>query len=206
MIADYLKKLDDDRLWRIREISDLRSQFKASTNERERSVTSRAIVVFCYAHWEGYCSTCVHTLVDFLEASNLTYAAVPDDFVLGATSSALDRFRDKSDNLNSRLELVKTFKGIEATAFEKFDRKTILPRSNLNFDRLRFIFITTQLDVSPFLRHRIRLDSELVRWRHLIAHGEMFTLDDTKVETHTRFCEELLWLLKNEFENALFSY
>lgn len=169
-------------------------------------MSSRSIVVLCYAHWEGFCSSCVNIFVDHLESLNLTYGSVPVDFGLGAVSANLDSYRDKADNLNSRIDLARSFRGLEVKPFENFDRKIILPRSNLNFERLRFIFSVINLDVQPFQKHRIRIDNELVKWRHQIAHGQMFTLDDDKVLSHTKFCEELMFLIKDAFEIAISEY
>ncbi len=203
MSVNHLQKISADRIWRIREISDLRSQFNLDVCERYQDATSRAIVVLCYAHWEGYFAACVHTLVDWLENTSLKYSSLPEEFLLGGVMAAFDSLRDRKDNLSARLDFLRSIRGIETKSFTGFDRKIVLPRSNLNFEKLKFIAQILQLDLSPYLRHQLRLDKELVAWRHLIAHGEMFTLDRTKVESHTKFCEELLFLAKDSFEIAL---
>ncbi|GLS20792.1 hypothetical protein GCM10007874_38090 [Labrys miyagiensis] len=202
----YLKRLDSDRIWRVRELSDLRLQFENSVGERERNVTSRSIVVMCYAHWEGYFANCVHIFLDYLEALNLTYGALPMDFFLGACSPAFNQYRDKVDNSKSRLALIHAINAVNKTPFKGFDRKVLLPRSNLNFERLEFIFSMVGLSLAPFQPYRIKLDKELVAWRHQVAHGQMFTLDIARVISHTKFSEELMFSVREAFEDALHMY
>lgn len=205
MSKAHLKRLSDDRLWRVRELSDLRVLHKKASSKREREATSRSIIVLSYAHWEGYCSNCASTFVDYLEEKKVPYNLLPANMFLGAMSAALDSYRDKADNLNSRHQLIKVFQDRNGGFIEKFDRRVILPRSNLNFERLDFIHQIIGADLKPFQRHRLQIDKELVAWRHLVAHGEMFTLDDSKATSHTHFCEELMFLTKDCFETAILS-
>lgn len=204
MREEFLKRLSEDRLWRARELSDLRTLHEHAGCMREQKLTSRCVVLLSYAHWEGYCADCVNTFVDYSEAMGFTYDQLPKDLVIGAVSSALDSYRDRADNVRTRLELLNALEGVAASPFSGFDRTVILPRSNLNFERLKFIFSTMDADINPFQKHRIRIDRELVGWRHPVAHGEMFILDHSKVTSHTQFCDELMFLMKDTFESALY--
>ena len=179
MRKKFLEQLSTDRLWRARELSDLRVMHRKAESTREKAATSRAIIVLSYAHWEGYCHKSANILVDYLEAKKSLYSALPNDMILGAMSRALDSYRDSADNLDSRRKLVNSFHTVLVSHFEKFDRRVILPRSNLNFQRLRFILEVIGADVQPFQEHRLKIDRELVAWRHLVAHGDMFTLGNT---------------------------
>lgn len=203
MLDMYFEQLNQDRIWRVRELSDLRVLHGKATSTREKEATSRSIVVLSYAHWEGYCSKCASIFVDYLEAKKVPYQQLPPDMLLGAMSAALDSYRDTADNLNSRRKLVQYFLSAYGSSVEKYDRRVILPRSNLNFERLRFIHEVIGASVVPFQKYRLKIDKELVAWRHLVAHGEMFVLDSTKVASHTHLCEELLFLTKDVFENSL---
>jgi hypothetical protein len=203
MSQPYLKRLSDDRVWRVRELSDLRVLHEKASSKRERETTSRSIVVLSYAHWEGYCSKCAGIYIDFLEEKKVSYSALPPGMFLGAMSSALDSYRDKADNLSSRKNLVEAFQKVNGSVIERFDRRVILPRSNLNFPRLEFIHKIIGAELEPFQRHRLKIDKELVAWRHLVAHGEMFVLDESKADSHTKLCEELMFLTKDAFEDAI---
>lgn len=201
----FFARLDRDRIWRIRELSDLRLLHGNARSNREKEVASRSIVVLSYAHWEGYCSSCAGALVDYLESKKTPYSAIPPAMLLGAMSAAFDRYRDTADNLNSRRKLIVEFQKAIIGDVQKFDRRVILPRSNLNFERLKFIHEVIDVDISPFQKHRIKIDKELVAWRHLVAHGEMFVLDADNAESHTLLCEELMFLTKSTFESAFLS-
>ena len=203
MQSDFLKALSTDRLWRARELSDLRLMHRNAKSAREKVATSRAIVVLSYAHWEGYCASCAGIFVDHLETKKVPYSSLPTDMLLGAVSGALDSYRDTADNLDSRLKLLRFFQSVQKDHIQKFDRKLILPRSNLNFRRLRFIHEVIGSSIQPFQQYRLKIDKELVAWRHLVAHGEMFVLENALAENHTKLCEELMFLTKDSFEPFL---
>ena len=95
----------------------------------------------------------------------------------------------------SEIILART-KTLSAVAFE---RKVVLPRSNLDFERLREIFDLMGIDPTPFEKHRIKLDKELVKRRHEIAHGQDVQLNHTEIDAHTRFCELLMQLVQDTF-------
>lgn len=203
MHKPYLDKLNLDRIWRLRELSDLRMLHGKAVEKREKEATSRSIVVLTYAHWEGYCSSCASTYIDFLESQGVAYSALPPNMLLGALCKALDSYRDTADNLISWRKLVNAFQVAHGSVASKFDHSVIKPRSNLNFDRLRFIHEIIDADLTPFQKYRLKIDKELVEWRHLVAHGEMFVLKDDAAVSHTRLCEELMFLTKDTFEAAL---
>lgn len=206
MHKNYIDRLSADRLWRARELSDLRVMHNKAESSREKAATSRAIVVLSYAHWEGYCSSCAGTLIDYLEAKEVPYNSLPSEMLLGAMAGALDGYRDTADNLVSRRKLIKVFQDVLGNHIKNFDRRVILPRSNLNFERLRFIHEVIGADIQPFQKHRLKIDKELVEWRHLVAHGEMFTLENSLAAAHTNLCEELMFLTKDTFETALYTH
>jgi hypothetical protein len=51
--ADFSSQITQDRAWRLKEISDLKSAILRG-DENLRRVLLRAFVTMCYAHWEGY--------------------------------------------------------------------------------------------------------------------------------------------------------
>lgn len=206
MQTTFLDQLSADRVWRARELSDLRAMHHRASSERERSVASRSIVVLSYAHWEGYCKKSAEIFLDYLEAIKIPYQQLPPDMLLGAIAASMDGYRDTADNLNSRKKLLDEIRLKTGGSFERFDRRIILPRSNLNFERLKFICATIGADISPFQQFRLKIDKELVKWRHEVAHGELFILERNLVDSHTRLCEDLLFLTKDTFETAITSY
>src|ERR1700733_14130409 len=50
---DFSTQITDDRNWRLKEISDLKSAAERADGRLQR-VLLRALVAICYAHWEGY--------------------------------------------------------------------------------------------------------------------------------------------------------
>ncbi|MBE7635939.1 hypothetical protein GUA87_03725 [Sneathiella sp. P13V-1] len=201
-----LNRIAINRIWRAREISDVRA-FHYDTNlERNKKFSSRAVIVLCYAHWEGYFADCINTLIDYFQQAGFSYYNLNENFILGAVTPIFDSYKNKTDNLANRLTVTQELRGIKNQDFALFDRKVLLPRSNLNFDRLRFVYSILGEDIQPFQKHRIRLDGELVKWRHMVAHGEMFTMENDFVKSHTQLCEELMLLIGDTFENLIYEY
>lgn len=51
--APFSAQITEDRSWRLREISDLKSAI-IRADESLRRVLLRALITICYAHWGGY--------------------------------------------------------------------------------------------------------------------------------------------------------
>ena len=51
--ADFSTQITQDRSWRLREISDLKTAI-IRADDNLRRVLLRALITICYAHWEGY--------------------------------------------------------------------------------------------------------------------------------------------------------
>jgi hypothetical protein len=51
--ADFSAQITQDRSWRLKEISDLKTAILRA-DDNLRRVLLRALIAICYAHWEGY--------------------------------------------------------------------------------------------------------------------------------------------------------
>ncbi len=51
--TDFSAQITEDRNWRIKEISDMKTAIRRGDENLQR-VLLRALVAICYAHWEGY--------------------------------------------------------------------------------------------------------------------------------------------------------
>jgi hypothetical protein len=58
-------------------------------------------------------------------------------------------------------------------------------------------------DLTPFQRWRLRIDKELVGWRHSVAHGNDPDLSSMDLDRHIEFTQKLLLLLADTFQEGL---
>ena len=87
--------------------------------------------------------------------------------------------------------------------FSFFDSSVVLSRSNLDFGKLRHNFEMLGFDLKPFQKFRIRIDKELVGWRHGVAHGNDPDLSSVDLEHHVKFAQDLLLLLADNFQENI---
>ena len=79
-------------------------------------------------------------------------------------------------------------------------------RSNLNWNRLAESFQLLDFDMTPLLRHKNRLEVEIVGWRHGVAHGNAPNLGQLDVEDHIRLVGEVMALVADAFQAAMLSH
>jgi hypothetical protein len=87
--------------------------------------------------------------------------------------------------------------------FDSISSGFIEAKSNLNFARLSWCFSVLSLDLTPLQRFRIKLDKELVQWRHSVAHGDQPDLSALDINDHIDFASRLLIVLADEFQAAM---
>lgn len=196
----HLVQIDRQRIQRAKEISDIKSQFSVQTTTDRYSIRAKAVIVLCYAHWEGFYNECVESYAEMLRVGNYRVRDVEWMMLVGTMGPIFQRLQDRGHSSSARCEFVGQLKQkIECTA-KDFDSTVIKSRSNLNFARLKENFTVLGFDISPFERRRIRLDKELVGWRHSVAHGSSPDLSTADIADHLDFTETLLLLLSDRFQ------
>lgn len=78
-----------------------------------------------------------------------------------------------------------------------------MARSNLDFSKLSSNFLVLALDIAPFQVSRLRIDKELVGWRHGVAHSNPPDLTAVDVTSHISFASELLLTVSDSFQHAI---
>jgi MAE_28990/MAE_18760-like HEPN len=58
-------------------------------------------------------------------------------------------------------------------------------------------------NLSPLQRFRLRMDRELVQWRHSVAHGDQPDLTALDINDHVDFAAGLLIALADGFQEAM---
>lgn len=195
----YLAELDADRIWRVKEISNFRSLIANQTADHFRECLGRAAVVMAYSHWEGYWSECVKAYIAYLSKRYPRPVLVNRNFIVGMISSHFDRLRNRNFSDLAKKEFVDGFFAAVKGDFLSLTTNEFSPRSNLNFERLKSCAAYLDFDISPFQPYRNRIDHELVRWRHEIAHGGLPPINHGNMDDHLDFSEQLTRLIQDLF-------
>ncbi len=199
----YLSAIDSARLQRVKELSEVKRMFRTVSAVDPRVIASKSVVVLAYANWEGFYNQCVGYYLDFLCDLNIKVADASWLMLVGALSGDFDALRAKNHSLNGRREFITQLKSKMDCRFDLFDRSVVMARSNLDFSRLRASLALLNLSELPFNPIRIRLDKELVGWRHGVAHGDSPDLSDVNVSEHIDFTDELMLLVSGTFQSAV---
>ena len=151
----------------------------------------------------GFYNECAKVYLGFLQECGGKVRDRDWMLLIGALNAEFDSLRDRNHSIDARLGFVRALQGKLESGFDILDADFISARSNLNFERLSWCFSVLSFDLSPLQPHRLKLDRELVRWRHLVAHGDQPDLSAVDVRTHVDFASSMLIMLADQFQQAM---
>ena len=199
----FYDAIDAARIQRVKELSEIKRIFVSASAADPLSISSKAVVVLTYGNWEGFYNECVLIYINFLKEIGMKVAESGWLMLIGALSAEFDALRSRNHSTDARKEFVMQLKYRLACRFDTFDRSVVLARSNLDFSRLSNNFTLLNFDFSAFQPSRIRLDKELVGWRHGVAHGDAPDLSAMNVSAHVDFAAELMLAVSDLFQKAI---
>lgn len=121
----------------------------------------------------------------------------------GALTADFEALRAKNHSSEARRIFVDSLKNRLRCNFDDFDQSVIEARSNLDYKKLAGNLAILDFDISPIVRSRIRLDKQLVGWRHGIAHGNAPNLSGLDIADHITFTSNLLLSISDLFQEAI---
>jgi RiboL-PSP-HEPN len=201
-IDDYFDEIDLARVRRAKELSEIKFRFTSASIPDPLSINSRAVIVLAYANWEGFYNECVHAYVRFLKDRGGKVRDTDWMLLVTALNADLESLKDRNHSDSAREEFIKNLQYRLDCGFEAIDSSIIAARSNLNFERLSWNLRLLNFDLGPFQRFRIKMDNELVRWRHQVAHGDSPDLSHS-ISDHVDFAANLLIVLADRFQEAM---
>ncbi|MGC2659933.1 MAG: MAE_28990/MAE_18760 family HEPN-like nuclease [Bryobacteraceae bacterium] len=202
-IDKYFDEIDVARARRARELSEIKFRFTSNPSPDPSSINSRAVIVLTYANWEGFYNECVRAYIRFLKQRGGKVRVTDWMLLLGALRADFESLRDRNHSDDARQEFVSNLRSRLDCGFEAIDGSVIEARSNLDFARLRWNFAVLDFDLTPLQRFRIRMDRELVQWRHSVAHGDPPDLTALDINGHVEFAATLLITLADGFQEAM---
>lgn len=162
---------DADVAWRRQELSTLGTALKKSRG-RAIDTASRTAVTLAYAHWEGYVVTTSRALVDYIVGLRLTYEQLSDSYVAMCMSGRLLEAEASTRRIHRHIDVVAALRASSDRASFPQGEKLIQAEGNLKSEKFRDLVLRLGLNEAPFELHYRWLDSELLRRRNHIAHGQ----------------------------------
>lgn len=203
-VEQFFQVLDQERLRRASELSDSKSFALSVSGGNFETLVSKSVIVLAYANWEGFYNFCIEKYVAFLKSTGKRIVDVEQRLIIGVIEPSLQALKDKNHSYSSKVSFVDSLPACMNYGFDKFDSKCISARSNLNFKKLSDNFNVLNFQLVNFQPNRLKLDKEIVGWRHAVAHGSEPDLTQLDIEEHISLVQDLLLTLSDCFqENAL---
>lgn len=199
----FLSEIDSNRLRRARELSEIKVRMNDLSTLAQFGIQSKAVIVLSYAHWEGFYNDCISLYIDYLREAGKSVSDVSWPMLIGLLQSDFQRLRDRRHSRSATVEFVLRFQQTVENGFSGFDKEVVSSRSNLDFKKLKENFEVMRFDYSPFLRWRLKIDNELVRWRHSVAHGDDPDLSTVDINEHIAFTQDMLLILSDRFQSEI---
>jgi hypothetical protein len=200
-IERFFDDIDNNRSRRARELSEIKKRF--SDGMDSFGIGSKAVVVLTYAHWEGFYNDCVKSYVDFLKANGGRIRDNDWMMLSGALIGEFQSLYDRKHSHEARGDFVKNLRALIDCEYNRFESEVIEARSNLDFCKLKGNYRILSFDVAPLQRYRLKIDREIVAWRHQVAHGDQPDLSKLDIGEHIDLVAILLLTVADQFQEAM---
>lgn len=169
--ANFSAQITEDRNWRIKEISDLKSAIMRG-DEGMRKVLLRALVAICYAHWEGYVRFSAKKYLEHVALRRFQFRNLDRQFFRNYFLPRLATLSTSKASIAERCALVDEILNASDRRFSKVNDDLINTKANLNFEVFTDICIVCGVSKEPFADKATFINVVLLKRRNAIAHGE----------------------------------
>lgn len=182
--TDFSTQITEDRNWRIKEISDLKSAIKRG-DEALRRVLLRALVAICYAHWEGYVRFTARKYLEHVALRKYQYAELDAQFFRNYFLPRLAALSSSRSSIAERCALVDEILNSSDRRFSRVNEDLVNTKANLNSEVLADICLVCGIQAEEFSDRSTFVDVILLKRRNSIAHGEDTLIDMSELEEIT---------------------
>jgi hypothetical protein len=195
-------RLDEDKIWRIRELTELvRACAEADTIRQDALV--RAAIPVLYAHWEGYFVFSTNAYLNFVAEKRRMLSVLRDEFW---ALTLRRKYRHQQINSDSSLtRLLLSIRSEPDRSFKKGTFERINGQSNLSSDVLRYCCGCVGIDYEAFADYEGFIDLDLLDKRNHIAHGEALRFQANKIPIFRDKVVDLMRIVQNQVENMAHS-
>ena len=201
--VDFSDQIAQDRGWRLKEISDLKSAILRADHNLQK-VLLRALVAICYAHWEGSVRFCARKYFEHIALRRLQYNELDRQFLRNYFLPRLAALASSKSNVAERCALVDEILNSSDRRFSKMNEDLVSTRSNLNFDVFADICLICGVPIEPFSDQKTFIDVVLLKRRNAIAHGEDTFVGVEDLDTLTNQTVGLMRGFADALENCIY--
>jgi hypothetical protein len=169
--ADYSAQITEDRNWRIKEISDLKTAIRRGDENLQR-VLLRALIAICYAHWEGYIRFSARKYLEHVALRRFQYGTLDRQFFRNYFLPQLATLSTSKTGIAERCALVDKILDSSGLRFSRVNDDLINTKANMNFEVFADICLVCGVSAHPFADKSTFIDVMLLKRRNAIAHGE----------------------------------
>ena len=183
-LSDLTATLEDDLIWRRREIMALTTMLSSAAAEDEKMTLMRASLTLLYAHWEGFVKNAAQQYLNYVSENAKRFSDLSDNFVWIMSKREMDLFmgtkKGSADHIAIMTAVINRRKSLDKDLFK--DR--IDTGSNLKekvFDN-----ICAVIGLSPDkTKYDLRIIcNRLLERRNKVAHGTFVEADARKIEQY----------------------
>lgn len=177
--ADLSAQIIEDRNWRIKEISDLKSAIRRGDASLQK-VLLRALIAICYAHWEGYVRFSAKKYLEHVALRRFPYHQLDRQFFRNYFLPRLAALSTSKTSISERCDLVDEILDGANRRFSQVNDDLINTKANLNFEVFTDICLVCGVSAESLSDKATFIDVVLLKRRNAIAHGEdtMVALDE----------------------------
>jgi hypothetical protein len=169
--TDFSAQIIEDRSWRLREISDLKTAI-IRADDNLRLVLLRAMVAICYAHWEGYVRFAARKYLEYIALRKFQYRDLDRQFLRNYFLPRLSALSNSKASVVERCALVDEILNSSERRFARVNEDLVNTKANLSFDVFSDICLVCSVPSQDFIDKAAFVDVFLLKRRNAIAHGE----------------------------------
>jgi len=192
--------LDDDFAWRRKELTSVFTNVQSSKYLQIKT-SLRVGVVMLYAHWEGFIKNAAEYYLIYVSTKRLNYSELTHNFIALSLKLKLTEFSQTNKN-TVHTQMVSFLLGDLNQRANIPTDNVIKTQSNLNSDILREILSVIGVDYSHYELKEKLIDSQLLKIRNTVAHGQDFEIDIPEFTILYNEITSLMARFKNDLSNC----
>lgn len=169
--ADFSDQITQDRSWRLREISDLKTAINGADGNLQR-VLLRGLVTICYAHFEGYVRFAARKYLEYVALRKFRYCEIDRQFLRNYFLPQLAALSTSKTSVAERCALVDDILNSSDQHFSRVNQDLVNTKANLSFEVFTDICRICCVPKATFADKAMFVDLFLLKRRNGIAHGE----------------------------------
>jgi len=201
--TEFSTQIAEDRSWRIKEISDLKTAAQRA-DPGLRRVLLRALITICYAHWEGCVRFAARKYLEHVSLRKFKFGELDRQFLRNYFLPRLAALTTSRTSLAHRCALVDEILSSLDRRFSRVNEDLVNTKANLNFDVFTDICLVCSVPETSFADKATFVDVFLLKRRNSIAHGEDTFVDITDLDELTAETVGLMRSFGDALENHVY--